>query len=152
MAKRKLSAEQRAELRADLKKSIGGDEKTADVLRRVAKKYGITTITARWYLKSIGGTPKLRAGKRGPGRPPGRKPGRPAGSNGNPSDYLKTISARTEVAKAAKAAGKIIPRWQALLDKESGLRRLALRIERKLEATSQKASELRNRIKELVGA
>ncbi len=147
MAKRKLSAEQRAELRAELKKSIGGKEKTADVLRRVAKKYGITTITARWYLKSVDGSKKT--GRRGPGRPPGRRPGRPTLGNGSDAGLVKLVDDR---AAKAKEASKIVPRWQKLVDRESELRRQASKIARLLDATSSKASRLRSRINELVGS
>jgi hypothetical protein len=146
MAKRKLSPEKRAELRAYLKKSIGGEQKTADVLREVAKKYGITTITARWYLKSVDGSKK--AGRRGPGRPRGRKLGRPAGSNGSHAGFLKMVEARAE---NAKAAGKLVPRWQALVGKESTLRRQVLKLSRQLKSTSRKASKLRSMIGQLAG-
>lgn len=148
MAKRKLSPEKRVELRAQLKKSIDAGNKTADVLREVAAKFGITTITARWYLKSIGIAPKRRAGKPGPGRPPGRKPGRPAGTNGSSSSLIKAVNVQADNAMAAR---KLVPRWQALLEKETDLRRKSLKLDRQLKATSKKVSTLRTRINELVG-
>lgn len=141
MAKRKLSTEQRSELRADLKKGRQGDESNADLLRRVADKYKITTITARWYQKSIGGTPKVKkAGKRGPGRPPGRR----TGSNGSPTQFMRRI-------QNAQEAGKLVPRWQKLVDKESDLRRQLSKLERKLETAAQRAVQFKSRIQELVG-
>jgi hypothetical protein len=146
MAKRKLSPEQRIALRAELKKSIGGEQKTADVLRAVAKKYGITTITARWYLNSVDGIKK--AGRRGPGRPPGRKPGRPAGTNGSSSSLIKAVNIQADNANAAK---KLVPRWQALVEKESALRLQVTKLSRRLEATSQKATKLRSMISQLAG-
>lgn len=145
MAKRKLSAEKRAELRADLKKATGGGKKTADVLRESAKKYGITTITARWYLNSLNG----KKPKRRTGRPAGRRgPGRPPGFKGGVASFVKAVHARAE---NAKQASRLISRWQILVDNESNLRRQALKLERKLEATSSKAGQLRDRIAELVG-
>jgi hypothetical protein len=139
MAKRKLSSEQRAELRSDLKKAIGGERKTADVLRDVAKKYGITTITARWYLKSIDGRPrKARGAKRG------RKPGRPVGGD---AGLLRLVE---EQARNAKEARKLVPKWQRLVTREASLRQLASRVQRKLSATSQRAVALRKRIDALV--
>jgi len=135
MAKRKLSPEKRAQLRVELKKAVDGGKKVADVLRDVAAKYGITTITARWYLHSLGGKSK-------------RKPGRPAGTSGS-AGFLKDVMARTE---NAKAAGKLIPRWQALVDKESALRRQALKMGRRLEAVAEKARKLRSRISDLMGS
>ena len=53
MAKRKLSPEQRTEIRSDIKTAIESGQKQADVLRDVAKKYGISTVTAGWYLRAI---------------------------------------------------------------------------------------------------
>ena len=140
MAKRKLSPEKRAQLRVELKKAVDGGKKVADVLREVAAKYGITTITARWYLKSLDGKPR-EAGR-------GRRPGRPPGTNGS-AGVLKAVIARTE---NAKAAGKLIPRWQALVDRESTLRRQALKVGRRLEAVAEKARKLRTRISDLMGS
>jgi hypothetical protein len=145
MAKRKLSSEQRAELRADLKKGVTGGQKVADLLRDVAKKYGITTITARWYLKSIDGAPRrARGGKRG------RRPGRPPGSsNGaSPAGLVKRVE---EQARAAKEARRLVPRWQRLVSREAALRQASVRIQRKLAATSKRAGVLRKRIDALVG-
>ena len=139
MAKRKLSPEKRVQLRVELKKAVDGGKKVADVLREVAAKYGITTITARWYLKSLDGKP----GK--PGR--GRQPGRRSGTSGS-AGFLKAVMERTQ---NAKAAGKLIPRWQALVDKESTLRRQALKLGRRLEAVAEKARKIRGCISALMG-
>src|SRR5688572_12550016 len=81
MAKRKLSPEQRTKLRAELAEAVKAKRKTPEVLEEISKKYGITTITARWYLNSLDGKPRRKAGRRGPGRPRGRRPGRPAQVN-----------------------------------------------------------------------
>jgi hypothetical protein len=152
MAKRKLSSEQRVSLREDLKKGIAAKKKVADLLREVAKKYGITTITARWYLKSIDGAPKRKPKSkaksgRGPGRPPGRRPGRPLGSV-SVSGLVKQVE---DQAAKSREASKIVPRWQTLVDRETVLRRKLLKVEARLEATSAKAGKLRSQIEELVG-
>lgn len=139
MAKRKLSSEQRAELRAELKKAIGAGRKTADVLRDVAKNYGITTITARWYLKSIDGVKGAR-GRRG------RKPGRPPGTGD--SGLLRLVEERHRDAREAR---KLVPRWQKLVSRETLLRRQAGRVRRRLDATRRRALALRKRIDALVG-
>lgn len=141
MAKRKLSAEARAELRAYLKKTVGGKQKTADVLRDVAKKYGITTITARWYLKSVDGSKK--ADRRGPGHPAKRL----ASTNGDPYARLKRL--RTEMANT-KAAAKIAPRLERLAAKEDDLDRSIAKLQRSLKATSKKAKKLRNQYAKLM--
>ena len=147
MAKRKLSSEQRTTLREDLKKGVAAKKRVADLLREVAKKYGITTITARWYLKGIDGAPKRKAkGRRGPGRPPGRRPGRPAASV-SVSGLVKQVE---DQAAKSKEASKIVPRWQTLVDRGTLLRRKLLKVEARLEATSAKAGKLYSRIQELV--
>lgn len=142
MAKRKLSPEKRAALREDLKKMMGGDKKTADVLREVSAKYGITTITARWYLKSIGVAPKARGGKRGPGRPAG------SSSSGRlPKNLGQIVEVQSAKANEAK---RLAPKWQRLIDRESDLRRQALKIERRLELVSRRAVKLERRIHDLI--
>jgi hypothetical protein len=142
MAKRKLSSDQRAELRSDLKKGAASGQKTADLLREVAKKYGITTITARWYLKSLDGRAKGRGARRG------RRPGRPPGS-GSATTLVKLVEAQSRNAQEAR---RLVPRWQKLVSREAELRRQASRVERKLAATSKRAGALRRRIDALVGA
>jgi hypothetical protein len=146
MAKRKLSSDQRAQLRADLKKGVAGGQKIADLLRDVAKRYGITTITARWYLKSIDGAPKRARG----GARRGRRPGRPPGSSNGASDagLVKLVE---DQARSAKEARRLVPRWQKLVSREASLRQTATRIQRKLLATARRASALRKRIDTLVG-
>ena len=141
MAKRKLSSEQRAELRAELKKGVDAGEKTPDLLRAVSKKYGITTITARWYLKSIDGAP--RAGRRG------RKPGRPAGSGPVPGNLARIVE---EQHRNAREARRLVPRWQKLVAKQGLLRRQVGRLQRRLDATERRADLLRRRIDVLVKA
>ena len=63
MAKRKLSESQRAAIRKELAELLRSSETKAAALQTVAKKYGITTITARWYAKTLKGVP-TRAAKR----------------------------------------------------------------------------------------
>lgn len=139
MAKRKLSAKQRSELRADLKKGPQAGESNADLLRRMAKKYGITTITARWYLKSIDGSLK-QAGKRG------RPAGRPLGSS-SPDILLRKAD---EQLKRAKAAKKLAPRLTRLVAKEKKLSLLIKRASKRLEATSAKVVRIRTQMDALV--
>ena len=139
MAKRKLSSEQRVALRLELKAGLAGKKKQADILRAIAEKYGITTITARWYLKSLDGHKKGRKpGRRGPGRPPG---------SGNVDGLVKLVE---EQSRNAKAARRLVPRWQTLMSREASLKRLAAKVDRQLAATSRKATTLRKRLDALV--
>lgn len=136
MAKRKLSAEKRAELRQDLKKGKSGGKKIADLLREVAAKFGITTITARWYLKSLDGTPT----RRGPGRP---------GRLADPSARMKELQAQLT---ATKAAARLEPRLQRLAEKEAALRSDIARSQRKLNTTVKKAAKLQARMEKLLSS
>src|SRR5579862_929834 len=76
MAKRKLSEAQRATIRQDLSKLLRTVKIKAEAFRTVAKKYGITTITARWYAKTLKGAPaptKAKAAKAGAPAPVAKK-------------------------------------------------------------------------------
>jgi hypothetical protein len=141
MAKRKLSGDQRAELRASLKKAMATGQKTPDVLRENAKKYGISTITVRWYLKSVNG--KLRNARKGSRL--ARKLGRPTGSNS--SNLVKLVD---DQVSSAREARRLLPRWQRLVSRELTLKNLASKLERKLAATSRKASRLRKLLDALI--
>lgn len=136
MAKRKLSAEQRAALRKELKKAVSSNKNIPDVLRAVARKYGISEITARWYLKSLDGQKAAR-----------RRPGRPKGSGNGNADLLKIVTTRSEKAKEAK---RLVPRWQALVTKERNLRRKSRSLERRLSAVQRKVTTVRAKLDELV--
>ena len=53
MAKRKLSEKDRAAIRRRLKRGLAKGTPPSELLKRAAKRYGISTETARWYLKSL---------------------------------------------------------------------------------------------------
>ena len=53
MAKRKLSQQDRSALRTMLTRGVAKETPQAQLLKSVAKKYGISTETARGYLKSL---------------------------------------------------------------------------------------------------
>ena len=154
MAKRKLSSEQRAELRQEMAKALEAGQKPADILNETAKKYGITTITARWYLKSLDGSKGKRAGKARRGRPPGS--GRGAGRRGRPPGRDAGLSGMVEAVQAeglkkAKAAQRLFARWQSLLTKEGALRRIERKVGRQLARLERQTKSLGRRISRLVG-
>jgi hypothetical protein len=76
--------------------------KVTDVLRETAKKYGITTITARWYLKSISVKPKRK----------GKRMGRPPGSRNGSSDLAKVVE---KLAAKTMEASRLVPLAEASL-------------------------------------
>lgn len=147
MAKRKLSAEQRGELRAELKKALEAGKPTPEILKEASAKYGISTITARWYFNSI------RDGKPSNGSTRARR-GRPRGSRtlvGSTGDgELQTLAA--EKLKKAKKATRLVPRWQRLVAREKELQKLQRTVTKQLKRISGKARALKSRISELVGS
>src|SRR5262245_3617808 len=55
MARKKLSASQRAAIRKEILKKLGGGASRTAVSRDLSKKYGVSTVTIRWYIKSLKG-------------------------------------------------------------------------------------------------
>jgi hypothetical protein len=139
MAKRKLSAEQRRELRAWLTKAVKSGRLTPEIIKDAAGKYGISPITARWYLKSLNG-----AGTRGRRRSiRSSRNGLSTRSNGALEDRVQ------EALVKARAAKRLLPRWKKLVAREVELRRLVRKVGRQLTRTSRKAKTLGGRIAEL---
>jgi transposase len=139
MAKRKLSADQRRELRAWLTKAVDGGRPTPEIIKDAASKYGISPITARWYLKSLNGS-----GARARRRPTkSSRNGVSARSNG----ALEVIVQDALV--KAREAKRLLPRWQKLVAREVELRRLVKKVGVQLTRTSRKAKTLGGRIAEL---
>src|SRR5436190_11874597 len=116
MAKRKLSESQRASIRKELAVLLRTSKTKAEALRAVAKKYGITTITARWYATSLKGQPA-------PAAKPAKAaaPKAPAARNGTAAPALSTAGRLVATVKAiaertfsrARQAKALIPQWQA---------------------------------------
>jgi hypothetical protein len=151
MAKRKLSLKQRLYLRKDLRQLLAQKKKQADILRAIAKKYGITTISARWYYHSI-----VR-----PARP---SPVQEAAVSGRTIEYRSQAHADNatslrivhEVQSIAEKnfkrfleAKKLIPKWQIYVKKEAALRKLESKVRSDLRAVSNKASALHRKIRAL---
>src|SRR5436189_4001281 len=160
MAKRKLSESQRASIRKELAALLRTSKTKAEALRAVAKKYGITTITARWYAKSLKG-PAAPAAK--PAKAAATKPKTPAapkapaarngtaapafGAAGRIVASVKAIAERTFF--RARQAKELIPQWQAYVSKQISLRKAEQKVREELRAITGKAQALERRIKEL---
>jgi hypothetical protein len=56
MARKKLSPSQRAAIRKEILKRLGAGTSRTAVSRDLSKKYGVSTVTIRWYIKSLKGT------------------------------------------------------------------------------------------------
>jgi len=124
----------------------------AEALRAVAKKYGITTITARWYAKSLKGAaaPAAKPAKAAAPKAPAARNGTSApgfGAAGRIVASVKAIAERT-FTRARQAKG-LIPQWQAYVSKQLSLRKAEKKVREELRSITEKAQALERRIKEL---
>lgn len=145
MAKRKLSAEQRVELRSELKKALEAGKPTPEILKEASAKYGISTITARWYLNS------LRERKPSNGSTKARR-GRPRGSRNRAGSIrhgdLQTLAA--EKLKEARKAARLLPRYKRLLAREKEMEKDHRSLTKKLERVRGKRKAYETTLNELV--
>lgn len=155
LAKRKLSLEQRATVRKEIRQSLTKKKKPAEILRAVAAKYGVSIITARWYLKSV-----LRPGKPVSARKPkgrhqasgrqARRRTRVQPANGAAMRFVHQVQAIAEKSfKRVVEVKKLIPKWQVYVRKEASLRQLENRVKTQLRAISTKVAALHRRIQAL---
>ena len=171
MAKRKLSQSQRAAIRKELAALLRTAKTKAEALRAVAKKYGITTITARWYAKTLGGAPAPRGrtsapkgkaavvakparAKRASAAPKGRistvsRNGHSAG-NGALGKVVAGIRATAHKAfERARLAKQLLPEWQVYIKKELSLRNVERKVRQELETVAKKARKMQEKIRSL---
>lgn len=155
MAKRKLSFQQRQAVRQELSKGFGAKKKTSELLQTVADKYGITTVTARWYLKSIKRPSRAIASPNPKSRKPSskRQTPRKPGLNGFKGSSLKLVqqiqlSAEKRLKRALEVK-KLLPQWQTYIKKEASLRNLEIQLKKKLRSVGIKTAALHRRIRGL---
>jgi hypothetical protein len=55
MAKKKLSGPQRAAIRKEILKRLAAGQSRSSIGRQLSRKYGVSTVTIRWYIKSMKG-------------------------------------------------------------------------------------------------
>jgi hypothetical protein len=161
MAKRKLSPEQRITIRKEIRQYLVQKKKPSEIQKLVAKKYGITTITVRWYLKSVRDPQSGASGRatpqRGAKRNVARKaPKAPAARNGHASAggaihrLVASIQAiAEETFSRGRQAKKLIPQWRAYVSKELTLTKLESRVRHELRVVSSRAKALHRKIRAL---
>jgi hypothetical protein len=161
MAKRKLSPEQRITIRNEIRKYLAEKMKPAEIQRLVAKKYGITTITARWYLKSVRPSHSSSPGRAAPARgakpraarktrKTSHSPNGHAQAGGAVHRLVASIQAiADETFSRGRQAKKLIPQWRAYVSKVLSLKKLESQVRRDLRVFSSKAQALQRKIREL---
>src|SRR5436190_8893286 len=66
MARKKLSDAQRAAIKKEILKRLSAGESRTSVGRELSKKYGVSTVTIRWYVKTLKGkSPAIPAARSG---------------------------------------------------------------------------------------
>ena len=55
MAKKKLSGPQRAAIRKEILRRLAAGQSRSSIGRLLARKYRVSTVTIRWYIKSLKG-------------------------------------------------------------------------------------------------
>ena len=154
MAKRKLSLQERNSIRKEIQQLISQKKKQADILRAMAKKYGIKPITARWYYQSVVGTAKGAFSRKS--RVLRRAVGHRASNQPANGTSLRLINQVQSIAdrnfKRVLEVKRLIPKWQVYVKKEAALRKLENRVKTNLRAISTKASELHRKIRALTSS
>jgi len=154
LAKRKLSLQQRNSVRKQIRKGLAQKKKPADILRGVAEKFGIATITARWYLKKVVDPGKASTRKRKvvrlAARRHARRSSRVQPTNGASMRFVHQVQAiAAKSFKRVLEVKKLLPKWQVYVKKEASLRQLEDKVRTQLRTISTKAAALHRRIQSL---
>jgi len=138
MARKKLSDAQRVAIRKDILKRLGAGASRTSTSRELARKYGVTTVTIRWYIKSLKGPAT--------GRP---LPFPPRGTRSplRLLDIVRSVSA--DGLERALAAKKLFLELQAKLEESERLRRTEQEIRKSRETLLASARKLEEKLHRL---
>lgn len=142
MARKKLSDEQRSAIRKEILKKLRAGESRSSVGRQLSKKYGVSTVTIRWYVKSLKGNAPV-------GRAPASAPATvaPPRSTMRLLDIVKNVS--EEGLARALAAKKLFVQLQAKLADAEKLRRAEREVQRSLQIITASARRLEEKLHKL---
>jgi hypothetical protein len=137
MARKKLSQSQRAAIRKEILKRLGAGASRTAVGRDLSKKYGVSTVTIRWYIKSLKGTSAASA------------PVSVAGPTRAMKllDIVKNVS--EEGLARALAAKKLFVQLQKKLAETERLRRAEREVQRSLQLIAASARQLEKKLYKL---
>jgi len=149
MAKRKLSPQQRETIRKEIRQYLAQKKRPSEILSAVAKKYGITTVTARWYLKSVRG-PQSSPAAGARGAKAAKSPKKRITSRKRVQRLVANVQAiAEETFSRAREAKKLIPQWRTYVSRELSLKKLEGKLRRELRLVSSKAQALHRKIRAL---
>jgi hypothetical protein len=138
MARKKLSDAQRVAIRKDILKRLGAGASRTSTSRELARKYGVTTVTIRWYIKSLKGP----ASRLSPSLP-----ARGSRSSLRLLDIVKNVSA--DGLERALAAKKLFLELQAKLEESERLRKTEQEIRKSRETLLASARKLEGKLHRL---
>ena len=133
MAKKKLSGAQRVAIRKDILRRLAAGQSRSSIGRLLARKYGVSTVTIRWYIKSLKGAAAPR--------------------NGSPSGSIRLLDLVKHVSEdglnRALAAKKLFTQLQAKLAESEKLRQAEREVRRSLEIIMASAKRLEKKLQKL---
>ncbi len=139
MARKKLSASQRTEIRKEILKKLGAGASRTAVSRDLSKKYGVSTVTIRWYIKSLKGTSAA--------------PRTPSVSITGSTRAMKLLDIVKNVSEEglarALAAKKLFVQLQRKLEETERLRRAEREVQRSLQLLTASARQLEKKLYKL---
>ena len=145
MAKKKLSGPERVAIRKDILKRLAAGQSRSSVGRELARKYGVSTVTIRWYIKSLKGNAPI---------PPTPRPAPlPALSVGRSRGSLKLLDIVQNVSEEglarALAAKKLFLQLQQKLAESEKLRRAEREVRQSIEILMASARRLEKKLQKL---
>jgi hypothetical protein len=142
MAKKKLSGPQRTAIRKEILKRLAAGQSRSSVGRQLSRKYGVSTVTIRWYIKSLKGNAPV----------PQPSP-LPVVAIGRSRQSMKLIDIVKNVSEEglarALAAKKLFVQLQAKLVESEKLRQAERDVRRSLEILMASAKRLEKKLHKL---
>lgn len=139
MARKKLSDSQRVAVRKEIQKRLDAGASRSSVGRELARKYGVSTVTIRWYIKSLRGISI---------QPRAQLIGRPS-----PKGSLRLLDIVQNISEdglaRALAAKKLFLQLQQKLEESDRLRRSEQEIRKSLETVMASARKLEEKLHRL---
>jgi hypothetical protein len=141
MARKKLSESQRKAIRKEILKRLAAGQSRSSIGRLLARKYSVSTVTIRWYVKSLKGNAPVSSAS---------LPGvsiRGSRRSVQLLDIVKTVS--QEGLTRALAAKKLFLQLQAKLAESEKLRRAEQEVRKSLQILMASARQLEKRLHKL---
>ncbi len=146
MAKQKLSKRQRVWIRKNLKKGLAKGTPPSELIKSLAKRYGIDGESVRWYLKSVTkGTASKPKRKK---RKLSRKKRRRGPSTPNPL-VLRAQAAVQEQARRSTALARLTPKYTSLLRLEKKLKLNQVAVNKRNRTIARKLVKTQSQIKSI---